>query len=130
MNKCMLLFILVFLISGCSTGSSPDPDLAPMSPLELTLGWSPDPGKAGEAVMLQVTIRQGEELVDDAGEVLFEIWRDGQDKHEMIQANPQGEGRYSTQIVFPNAGRYHVMYHVTARDMHSMDKAELIVEDK
>jgi hypothetical protein len=85
MNKCMLLFILVFLISGCSTGSSPDPDPAPMSPLELTLGWSPD---------------------------------------------PQGEGRYSTQIVFPNAGRYHVMYHVTARDMHAMDKAELIVEDK
>ena len=137
MSKWILPFILSLLISGCTTESSPDPDPntnpapapAQIQPLEVEFMWSPNPGQVGEAINLQVTVSQGEEQVDDAGEVLFEIWQEGQEEHEMIQATPQGEGRYAIQIVFPQAGSYHVIYHVNARDMHSMNKAELIVED-
>lgn len=49
-------------------------------------------------------------------------------EHEMIEADHQGDGVYSTEIVFDQQGVYFVMYHVTVDDMHAMNKQEVVVK--
>jgi len=111
----------------------------------------------GSEVIISVEVTQGGQEVEDAGEVKFEIWHESEaeqpstsnhgssetkqsthhgqvknmqnyhSKHEMIEAEHQGNGMYSIRYSFEKEGTYYVMYHVTARDMHSMTTHEVEV---
>ena len=81
----------------------------------------PEKGETNEEVAIAVTVSQGEEPVDDASEVKFEIWKEGKkDASEMVEAKHSENGKYTSTYTFLEDGLYHVQSHVTARDMHTM----------
>ncbi|MEW9670283.1 FixH family protein [Ammoniphilus sp. 3BR4] len=125
----ILLGILLIpgILIGCS--QAPQEPEIPEAPVPITVEFKVEPEliKAGEIASLQVLVKQGEELVEDAQEVEFEIWKEGQEQHDIVEAENQGKGIYSFMERFHEAGTYHVMYHVTARDMHDMKPMEVVV---
>lgn len=76
---------------------------------------------------LSVTVSQGDQAVEDASEVQFEIWKaDSKEESEMIRAEHTGDGIYEVQKSFSEEGSYFVQTHVTARDLHVMPKKNLL----
>lgn len=134
----MLLAAAVLLAAaGCAgTGANAGSDGMNMGdngfsaavPIKVEIGIEPAAPGVGESVRLLATVAQGDETVDDADEVKFEIWRDGDTKHEEIPAKPQGKGEYAITTTFQEAGTYHVISHVTARGMHTMPEREFTVK--
>lgn len=115
-----------FTISGCS--AQDDAARQPLAPIKVNYSTSPEsPVKAGTTVKIAVTVQQSGELVKDAQEVEFEIWKDNQDKHDKVKAQQSSSGEYYIERQFTGEGTYYVMYHVTARDVHNMQKKELKV---
>ncbi|MDQ0162028.1 FixH family protein [Aeribacillus alveayuensis] len=80
-----------------------------------------------EEVTMKVEVTQGDEVVDDASEVMFEIWQDDKENSEMIKAEHEGNGVYSITKQFEQNGIYHVQTHVTARDLHVMPTKQFVV---
>jgi YtkA-like len=77
---------------------------------------------------LSVAVTQGEDAVDDASGVEFEIWKaESKEDSEMIKAVHKGKGIYEIKKTFSEDGIYFVQTHVTARDMHVMPKKEFTV---
>lgn len=86
----------------------------------------PEKGKKGETVSLSTKVTQGEENVEDAGEVKYEIWKNNhKEESEMIAAEHDKDGVYKAEKTFEEDGMYTVQVHVTARDMHTMPKSEI-----
>jgi len=133
MNRAWILHIFLILLiglTGCGKGEEPQDPAAPPAPLTVEFQSSPEPAIVNQSVTLQVTVTQGSELVSDANDVAFEIWQEGQEKHNMVPAENKGEGVYSLEVAFSETGKHYVMYHVTARDMHSMSQKEIEVQSK
>ncbi|WP_167578045.1 FixH family protein [Ammoniphilus sp. YIM 78166] len=117
-----IVFLSVFL-AGCTGTNEPEPVL----PVTVEFGLEPEEVKAREITTIRVQVMQGDKPVLDAQEVEFEIWKEGQEKHDMVEAEHQGDGVYSMKERFHEPGRYFVIYHVTARDMHVMQQVEIPV---
>lgn len=88
----------------------------------------PEAVEPNQEVKIEALVTQGEENVDDASEVKFEVWKQGQEAdHEMVVASNDGSGIYSIMKTFEEEGFYYVVAHTTARDMHVMPRVELTV---
>lgn len=72
-------------------------------------------------------VTYGNEKVTDADEVKFEIWKQGNEQHEMIKAKHKGNGKYAITKTFTEPGTYSIVAHVTARNMHNMPKTDVVV---
>ncbi|MBM6618157.1 FixH family protein [Bacillus suaedaesalsae] len=124
----LLLLFFVVIFTGCSKDSEEHgaghTNVPVMIDVEIQI---PDNVKAGEEVMLTALVTQGDEKVEDASEVVFEVRASGQDKGEMIKASHEGDGVYSVKSTFENEATYIVVAHVTARDMHNMPSKEVVV---
>ncbi|WP_349410018.1 FixH family protein [Pseudalkalibacillus sp. SCS-8] len=82
----------------------------------------------GEKVTFTAKVTQGDETVEDADEVMFEIWKEGsKNGSQMVKAEHDGEGMYSIKTSFDAEGKYVVQSHVTARSMHTMPKKQVTV---
>ncbi|MED3550342.1 FixH family protein [Cytobacillus praedii] len=125
-KKGYLLFaILVFtFISGCSKESK----LPELIEVKVEL---PSVIMINKEVELQANVTQGKEQVSDADKVEFEIWREGQsdEEHKKIEAEINKDGNYYIKETFKETGKYFVIAHVTARDMHTMPKVEFEVAE-
>jgi len=101
-----------------------------LDPLEAEL-MIPESADPGEELTLEVVVTQGEEMVDDASEVIFEVWMDGEKSDsEMIEADLPGlDGMYDVSYVFQEEALYKVQPHVTARGSHVMPLGEIVVGD-
>ncbi|TYS65925.1 FixH family protein [Bacillus infantis] len=129
MKKYLYVFILaVMVLAACGKGSDDSgqgnggqvPEI-----LEAKLDV-PEKVELNEEITLSVEVVQGEEAVEDADEVKFEIWQEGnQEESEMLPAEHTGKGIYQAAKTFGKDGDYIVQVHVTARDMHTMPKAEV-----
>ncbi|OPX04142.1 FixH family protein [Geobacillus proteiniphilus] len=86
----------------------------------------PDHIDLNKPTKLSCVVTYGGEKVDDASEVKFEVWKHGSSEREMIEAKHDGDGRYSVEKTFTQAGTYSVVAHVTARDMHNMPKKDIV----
>jgi YtkA-like len=131
--KKILLFlalgILALFVSACgnSSGDETADKEKKMEPIEAKLDV-PEKSDKGENVGLSVKVTQGDENVEDADEVKYEIWKNGhKDESEMIEAKHEKDGVYTAEKTFDEDGMYTVQVHVTARDMHTMPKAEIAV---
>lgn len=126
MRRLALLVPLFILLAACGN----KPDAAWTTPPEVTVYTEPSELKAGGEAAIKAKVTQGGEPVDDADEVLFEIWPEGADEfaHEEIEGTLEGEGVYAIRYSFPSSGTYYVVAHVTARTFHVMPKIELKVE--
>lgn len=65
--------------------------------------------------------------MDDASEVVFEWWKEGQEPHRMLPAVYQEDGLYSAKLSITEPGSYFVYYHVSARNLHTMKKIPFTV---
>lgn len=127
MKRFIILFIIL-LLTGCGANTSEDSRSAEGVPemLEVSI-LVPETINKNEEITIKARVSQGEELVDDANEVKFEIWKSGLDEHEMLTGIHQGDGIYTTSKSFVDNGSYFIVAHVTARDMHNMPKKEITV---
>jgi hypothetical protein len=94
--------------------------------VEVDLSVTPDPGEINEPIIFQAKVTQGKDKVNDA-EVIFEIWRSKDDKHEKVEIKHTENGTYRLDKSFLKEGTYYIISHVTARDMHNMPKQEFTV---
>ncbi|MCE7792253.1 FixH family protein [Salipaludibacillus sp. CUR1] len=96
--------------------------------VELIIPETADPG---DEISLEALVTQGDEKVDDASEVIFEVWIDGEKSDsDMIEADYPGEdGMYEVTYEFTEEEIYMVQPHVTARGMHVMPVGEIAVGD-
>nr|WP_309101275.1 FixH family protein [Fredinandcohnia onubensis] len=128
-TKFIFIFILgLFILSGCNS-STHNNHTVDLVPLKVDVVTTPESLKQGEEVTIEALVTQGDEAVTDADEVKFEIWEEGNEDHEMIEAFHSDDGNYSIKKNFTKDGIYHVIAHVTARGMHSMPAVVLIVGD-
>lgn len=129
MKKYLIVFIsLFFMITGCANSESEvnkeeEPEL-----LEVDLS-APEDILVGNEVVLAAEVTQGEEKVEDADEVKFEVRKVGDEDSEMMGASHQGKGIYQIKKTFKEGGEYLVTAHVTARSMHNMPSEKITVGD-
>ncbi|MBP2240401.1 hypothetical protein J2Z40_000956 [Cytobacillus eiseniae] len=123
MQKFMVsIFAVLLMLAGCSDKEIEKDTSKEEVPQILEAAIEiPETGELDEEIMLSVHVTQGEEPVEDASEVKFEIWKDGlKDQSEMVEASHTENGQYSVGHSFKENGKYHVQSHVTARNMHTM----------
>lgn len=98
-----------------------------VNPIETAFN-SPETAEPGEEMTLSVTVVQGEEVVEDADEVVYEVWESGhRSDSEMLPAEHIGDGVYEAETVFEEEGLYFAQAHTTARRLHVMPKQEITV---
>lgn len=81
-------------------------------------------------IAMKAVVKQGEEKIDEADEVVYEVWEEGQKDHsEMIESVNEGEGIYTAETSFDRDGLFHIQVHVTANAQHTMPLTEVMVGD-
>ncbi|ADU29196.1 FixH family protein [Evansella cellulosilytica] len=82
-------------------------------------------------ISIQAYVTQGDDKVNDASEVMFEIWEQGaKEESDFIEATlTEEDGVYEITYVFSEENLYFVQPHVTARGMHVMPVGEIRVGD-
>lgn len=98
-------------------------------PVSVKIQLQPKQIKPGQQVTIKAVVTQEDENVNDANEVLFEVWKKGEDEHEKIKGKSKGNGVYSIKNTFDASGTYYIMSHVTARGQHTMPKKTIKVGD-
>ncbi|MCM3570535.1 FixH family protein [Neobacillus mesonae] len=133
--KSLLMLVIasiMIIAAGCGTAKEKDTgsqNQEPPAMIEVALKINPENPEPNKEATISATVTQADEKVDDADEVTFEIWKDGQEKHDKIPGEKKGDGVYSIKKSFSEAGKYFVISHVTARDMHNMPQKEFTVGD-
>ncbi|WP_033541416.1 FixH family protein [Planococcus sp. CAU13] len=123
----MTLFSGLLLLAACGEENS-DADAGRSAEIIETEFNSPETAEPGEAMIISVTVTQGNELVEDADEVVYEVWQSGHRvEAEMLTAEHIGDGVYESEVEFDEEGLYFVQAHTTARSLHVMPKQEIIV---
>ncbi|MBT2695710.1 FixH family protein [Bacillus sp. ISL-55] len=130
MKKTFLFLIsIMVLMTACSVGQEQKDGSLDHPPelLEVSI-ITPEKIETSQEITIIAEVIQGEEKVIDADEVKFEIWKSGQENHEMIPAHNEKDGTYSIKKKFSEGGNYFIVAHTTANRMHSMPKKEVIVD--
>ncbi|WLR51853.1 FixH family protein [Bacillus tianshenii] len=122
----VLLLALLVVLSACGQEKQTNEGTDSLQPLEVEIKL-PEEIKPNEETTISTYVSQGGEAVNDADDVQFELWKSGQDEHEMIEGEFQEDGIYSFTHTFTEEGTYYVVSHVTARDMHNMPREEFVV---
>ncbi|WP_301108721.1 FixH family protein [Sporosarcina sp.] len=128
MKRFGILFMAVAMtgaLAACSQEEDvpTDAELPEILEVELTV---PEQAEAGESVELSALVTQGDEKVDDASEVSYEVWEDGKkDTSIHIESTNENDGRYTAIMTFDHDALYTVQVHVTAREMHIMPEKQI-----
>lgn len=127
-----LIILLLVLLASCGTEDDnenveEDTEEEELAALEVDFEV-PETAEPGETVELKATVTYGEELVEDADEVMFETWVVGNEENsKKIEGIHQGDGVYTAETTFEEDGIYEMYAHTTARDMHTMPLESIIV---
>lgn len=105
---------------ACGKEDEPITEVAPLLPLEVELTVT-DSVEVGETVKMEALVTLGDEKIEDANEVEYEIWEEGK-KSESISIDSKNEkgGLYTAETSFDHEGTFHIQVHVTARTQHTM----------
>lgn len=133
MNKKIGIALLVGilgLLGACNQEESEPITEAPeIFQLEADL-TATETAEVGGTVAMKTIVTQGEEKIDDADEVVYEIWEEGKKAEgEMIDSINEGEGVYTAETSFDHDGLFHIQVHVTANAQHTMPLVEVTVGD-
>lgn len=120
----LVTVLCLSIVISCSNKKEQADNLPQM--VEVDLSVKPDPGKINEPITFEAKVTQGKDKVND-GEVIFEIWRAKDDKHEKVEIKHSENGIYRLEKTFSQEGTYYIISHVTARDMHNMPQKEFTV---
>jgi len=119
------LIIVAMTLTGCGNGDETATECQnPLIPIEVDLQLD----KAKNEIQVSALVTHEDVPIEHANEVAFEIWEHGnEDYHFLEKATHEGEGLYSLNWQFENDGVYYVYYHVTACDMHRMEKEQVVI---
>ncbi|WP_342536005.1 FixH family protein [Sporosarcina sp. FSL K6-3508] len=121
----MLGVAMLAVVAACGKEEDVPTDAALPEPLEVEL-TVPEQAEANEPVTVSALVMQGNEEVEDATEVEFEIWEEGKkDDSIHVESTNEKKGIYSAETTFEQDGIYHVQVHVTARGMHIMPEKQI-----
>ncbi|MDE0583495.1 MULTISPECIES: FixH family protein [Planococcus] len=129
MKKWIVLVLVMLLLAACGEedSSAGTGELPQQVEVEFNTEETAEPG---EEVRLSATVTQGTEAVEDADEVVFEVWQSGaRENSEMLEASHTQDGVYEHSWTVEEEGLYFIQAHTTARRMHVMPKMELTVGD-
>ena len=128
MKNIMWLGLPFLLLAGCGSEEADSAGTGEMIE-EVVVEFNTEPqADPAEEVLLSVTLIQGNEAVEDASEVVYEVWESGdRDNSEMIPAEHTEDGIYKAETSFDEEGLYYMQAHTTARGMHVMPKQEITV---
>ncbi|AWC33679.1 MULTISPECIES: FixH family protein [Bacillus cereus group] len=121
------LFIAMLALAGCNTNKEESPKKEKLEEVKVAVQTNPKEVKPNEKTEVQALVTQGKEKVTDADDVKFEIWKDGDEKHEMLNGKHKGKGVYAVEKTFPSDGVYHIIAHTNAREMHVMPEVKVAV---
>lgn len=125
MKKLVMISALSLLLAACGTGGADSGDTDFVVEELVVEIQTPEQVEAGENVPLLAKVTQGGEAVEDADEVVFEVWQSGsRDDSEMLEAKHVGEGVYEAETKLEE-GLYFAYAHTTARQLHVMPKHEI-----
>ena len=128
MKKWFLSLIAIpALLVGCNSEEEvlEDPGVPQKVDVEIL---TPAQLAVDEKVELAVHVTQGDENVDDAESVKFEVWESGlRDEGELLDGELDKDGVYKVDYTFDHDGVYYLYAHTTARGLHIMPKTELTV---
>lgn len=122
--------VMLIVLSACGSGQQAEQSSTSsvsLHPIEVTI-MLPDSLEPNQQTTLRTLVTQGEEKVNDAHEVVFEIWKQGEE-HQELKAELEGDGVYAVDTTFEEKGIYYMISHVTARQMHNMPKKQFTVGD-
>ena len=129
MKKWLLSLIAISaILTGCNEESKENTSNAnTLTPVEVAF-LTPTELEVGMEIELSAQVTQGDDYVDDANEVMFEVWESGmRDKGEMVDGQLTKDGIYTASYTFEHDGVYYMFAHTTARGMHTMPKQKMIV---
>jgi hypothetical protein len=120
----------MLMVSACSANTEDQTNIEmSLEAIEADI-LIPEKLSTNESYTLQVAVTQGDETVEDANEVVFEVWKgNSREESELIEAEHEGDGVYQIEKTFPEHGVYYVQTHVTARDLHVMPTKPIVVGD-
>ena len=123
--------LTVLMLSACGTkeeqvnnGATSSDEVPEMLEVDLTV---PETAAAGEAVTFTAAVTQGEEIVEDADEVKFEVLNLSSGEKEMIDGSLNDDKLYTIDYTFKTNGTYDITSHVTARSMHTMPTKQIAI---
>ncbi|AXH99563.1 hypothetical protein DV702_07250 [Sporosarcina sp. PTS2304] len=120
---------LTAFLTACGQEDEVPTEAALPEPIEVEL-TVPESADVMAPVTLTTLVTQGEEKVEDATEVEYEIWLEGKkDDSIHVETTNDKEGIYSAETTFESDGIYHVQVHVTAREMHVMPEKKIQIGD-
>lgn len=124
------LFVTLLLLSSCSNERVNEEVEAFQELTVLQVEFIvPEIAETSEIVTLEAMVTYGEEKVTDADKVVFEYWVEGnRDNSILLDAQNNGHGTYSAEVVFEHPGTYEMYAHTTAKDMHTMPKKTITIE--
>ncbi|MFI8577749.1 FixH family protein [Rossellomorea aquimaris] len=126
------IMLSIGILAACGSDEKQNDKEEGQVPQMLEVKVKTDPGElsAGKTTQVSAIITQGEEKVTDADEVLFEIWKEGasDEDHVKKEAELNDNGKYEINYTFDEKGKYFIIAHVTARDLHNMPKVEVNVQ--
>lgn len=127
----LVILLSVMVVSACGKdddnhGADTNEDKT-LKTIEVDL-QVPEHANPGEDVLIQARVTQGNEKVEDAQAVKFEIWeKNDKENSEMIDFTDHTDGTYSITHSFEKEAIYEVQVHVDARNMHVMPKSMIQV---
>lgn len=130
MKKIVLFLFMAAIIAlaACNNETeTKNTNTSELTPIAVDVKIDPEKINPGEEVTLHAIVTQGEEAVEDADEVQFEIEQKGSEESEFLDAEHTSDGEYTAVKTFEADGTYFVTAHVTARSMHTMPKVEVVI---
>lgn len=125
MKKLVMIVLISALLAACGAGDANSGDTDFVVEEIVVEIQTPEQVEAGKKVPLLAKVTQGDEAVEDADEVIFEVWQSGsRDDSEMLEAKHIGDGIYEAETMFEE-GLYFMYAHTTARQLHAMPKHQI-----
>jgi len=124
----LVVFSLLFLAACGASDDNEEITADDLKMLEVDFEL-PETASVGDTVELQATVTYGDEVVEDADEMVFEVWlEDNEDDSENFEGVHQGDGVYTAETTFEEAGTYEAYAHTTARELHTMPLKSIEIE--
>ncbi|MBM7097726.1 MULTISPECIES: FixH family protein [Alteribacter] len=129
--RIVLAGVLLFVLAACSDDPLiEEPESAGTGERINVRMLFDDDIQPNEETTLRVEVKQAGEEVDDADEVMFEIWPHGRSYESTeLEAEHEGGGIYASSFTFDEENLFYIQPRVTARDRQSVMLSELIVGD-
>lgn len=104
--------------------SQKDKKVAPLT-VDLTVPKQVEKDKVTE---IKALVKHGNDKVNDADEVMFEIIKDGDTKNSVKEkVKDAKDGIYTLKYTFKEDGKYNIISHVTAHNQHTMPNKDITI---